>query len=82
MRNRRAARPILLVVDDDPDSVKVIRRCAGTVGYEVVTCDRGAAALAAHASRPAEVAMIDAGMRDVNASTSCARYDAPRPDPR
>ncbi|PYR60913.1 MAG: hypothetical protein DMF91_11135 [Acidobacteria bacterium] len=42
------ARPLLMVVDDEPPVLKVIERLAGKAGFDVVTCGSGSEA----ASRP------------------------------
>ena len=61
-----AARPLLLVVDDELPVLKVIERLAGKAGYEVMTCASGAEALRALMRRPADLAMVDLRMPDVN----------------
>ena len=60
------ARPLLLVVDDEPPVLKVIDRLAGRAGYEVITCGSGTEALRALMRRPADLAMVDLRMPDVN----------------
>ena len=60
------ARPLLLVVDDEIPVLKVIERVAAKVGYDVVTCASGAEALKALMRKPADLAMVDLRMPDVN----------------
>ena len=61
-----SVRPLLLVVDDEIPVLKVIERVAARVGYDVVTCTSGAAALKALMCKPADLAMVDLRMPDVN----------------
>ena len=60
------ARPQLLVVDDEVPVLKVIERLAARVGYDVVTCASGTEALEALVRKPADLAMVDLRMPDVN----------------
>src|SRR5713226_2929745 len=59
-------RPLLLVVDDEPPVLKVIERLAGKAGFEVVTCGSGSEAMRALMRKPADLAMVDLRMPDVN----------------
>src|SRR5438309_7775993 len=59
-------RPQLLVVDDDLPVLKVIERLAAKAGYDVVACANGSDALRALARKPADLAMVDLRMPDVN----------------
>ena len=61
-----AARPTLLVVDDEIPVLKVVERLAGKAGYDVVTCASGTEALRALMRKPADLAMVDLRMPDVN----------------
>jgi DNA-binding NtrC family response regulator len=56
----------LLVVDDEAAVLKVIDRIAAKVGFDVVTCGSGEEALRTLMRRPADLAMIDLRMPDVN----------------
>ncbi len=58
--------PVLLVVDDDPNFVQLLRRLAERWGYDVVTCGSGQAALDTLRRRRADVALIDLHMPEVN----------------
>ena len=60
------ARPLLLVVDDELSVLHVIERLAVKAGFEVVTCSSGAAAMRLLQQRPADLAMVDLRMPDVN----------------
>src|SRR5438552_11805592 len=59
-------RPLLLVVDDEPPVLKVIERLAGKAGFEVVTCGTGSEAMKELTHKPADLAMVDLRMPDVN----------------
>jgi two-component system response regulator HydG len=61
-----ATRPLLLVVDDEPPVLKVIERLAGKAGFDVVTCGSGSEAMKALMRKPADLAMVDLRMPDVN----------------
>ncbi|MBI3402673.1 MAG: sigma-54-dependent Fis family transcriptional regulator [Acidobacteria bacterium] len=61
-----AVRPLLLVVDDEPAVLKIVERLAGKAGFEVITCASGAEALRTLMRRPADLAMVDLRMPDVN----------------
>src|SRR5260221_3923640 len=60
------ARPRLLVVDDELPVLKVIERMAAKVGFDVETCPGGVEAMRALTRRPADLAMVDLRMPDVN----------------
>src|SRR5438552_1140191 len=59
-------RPLLMVVDDEPPVLKVIERLAGKAGFDVVTCGSGSEAMRALMRKPADLAMVDLRMPDVN----------------
>jgi DNA-binding NtrC family response regulator len=61
-----STRPRLLVVDDEQPVLRVIERLAAKVGFDVETCASGSEALRSLAKRPADLAMIDLRMPDVN----------------
>ena len=60
------ARPLLLVVDDELPVLKVVERLAAKVGFDVVTCASGAEAMRTLMRKPADLAMVDLRMPDVN----------------
>src|SRR5580765_4975581 len=59
-------RPLLLVVDDEPQVLKVVERLAARIGFDVVTCASGAEAMRTLLRKPADLAMVDLRMPDVN----------------
>jgi DNA-binding NtrC family response regulator len=60
------ARPLLLVVDDEVPVLRVIERLAGKAGFDVVACASGSEAMRALMRKPADLAMVDLRMPDVN----------------
>jgi DNA-binding NtrC family response regulator len=60
------AHPVLLVVDDELPVLRVIERLAGKAGFEVLTCSSGTEALRVLGRKPADLAMVDLRMPDVN----------------
>src|SRR6185503_4222221 len=61
-----AARPLLLVVDDEPPVLKIVERLAAKAGFDVAACGSGAEAMRMLDRRPADLAMVDLRMPDVN----------------
>jgi DNA-binding NtrC family response regulator len=61
-----ASRPLLLVVDDEVPVLKVLERLAARSGFDVVTCASGADAMRTLMRKPADLAMLDLRMPDVN----------------
>ena len=66
MPNAAPVRPLLLVVDDEAPVLKVIERVAAKAGYDVITCGSGSEAMRVLIRRPADLAMVDLRMPDVN----------------
>jgi two-component system response regulator HydG len=60
------SRPLLLVVDDELPVLKVVERLAARTGFDVVTCASGADAMRTLMRKPADLAMVDLRMPDVN----------------
>ncbi len=60
------SRPLLLVVDDELPVLKVVERLAARTGFDVVTCASGAEAMRTLMRKPADLAMLDLRMPDVN----------------
>ncbi len=61
-----AARPTLLVVDDEAPVLRLIERFAAKTGFDVATCESGSEAMQLLARKPADLAMVDLRMPDVN----------------
>jgi len=62
----KTTRPLLLVVDDEAPVLRVIERLAAKAGYDVLTCGGGVDAMRELLRRPADLAMVDLRMPDVN----------------
>jgi DNA-binding NtrC family response regulator len=60
-----ASKPLLLVVDDEPAVLSLIRRVAESEGFEVVTCTDGRHALELASVRRPDLVMVDLRMPDV-----------------
>jgi DNA-binding NtrC family response regulator len=58
--------PVLLVVDDDRNVLDVVSRFARRAGFDVVTCSDGREAVQELHRRPADLAMVDLRMPEVN----------------
>src|SRR3954453_13498012 len=61
-----AYRPLLLVVDDELPVLKVVERLAAKAGFDVAPCASGAEAMRTLMRKPADLAMVDLRMPDVN----------------
>jgi DNA-binding NtrC family response regulator len=66
MTTVKTERPLLLVVDDELPVLKVVERLAAKIGFDVVTCASGAEAMRTLLRKPADLAMVDLRMPDVN----------------
>ena len=60
------SRPVLLVVDAELPILRVVGRLAAKVGFEVVTCTSGSEALRGLMRQPADLALIDLCMPDID----------------
>ncbi|MBI4477082.1 MAG: response regulator, partial [Acidobacteria bacterium] len=58
--------PVLLVVDDDRNVLDIVGRFARRAGFDVVTCADGREAVHELHRRPADLAMVDLRMPEVN----------------
>jgi len=61
-----AARPLLLIVDDEAPVLRLIERLAHKAGFDAMTCSNGSDAMRLLLRKPADLAMIDLRMPDVN----------------
>ena len=62
----QVTRPLLLVVDDEEPVLRVVERLAARAGFDVASCANGSDALRSLTRRPADLAMVDLRMPDVN----------------
>lgn len=58
-------RPLLLIADDELPLLQMLERLGVRLGFDVVTCDGGQAALRAMRERPADLALVDLRMPDL-----------------
>src|SRR5213592_1957374 len=63
---KESARPLLLVVDDEEPVLRVVERLAARTGFDVIACGSGSDAMQALIRKPADLAMVDLRMPDVN----------------
>src|SRR6266496_1823609 len=61
-----ASCPLLLVVDDEEPVLRVVERLAARTGFDVIACGSGSEAMQALIRKPADLAMVDLRMPDVN----------------
>jgi len=61
-----STQPSLLVVDDEEPVLHLIEKIAHKAGFQVMTCSSGSEALRLLARKPADLAMVDLRMPDVN----------------
>src|SRR5262252_1633927 len=66
LRTTSSPQPSLLVVDDEQPVLNLIQKVAQNAGYHVTTCSNGSDALRQLARKPADLAMVDLRMPDVN----------------
>ena len=70
----------VLVVDDDPDFVKVTSKVLETAGYEVVSAANGAKALQSMRQDPPDVVLLDIMMSYILDGLDVSREMAEDPD--
>ena len=58
--------PFVLVVDDDVQMLKLVARVAHQEGFQVVTCENGRQAMEELRRQPADLAIVDLMMPEVN----------------
>ncbi len=77
--NFKAMPPTILVVDDEPDMLHLIRLILRRGGWEVITAASGSEALQLADRYPPDLILLDIMMPDLNGHEVCARL---RRDPR
>lgn len=65
--------PKVLIVDDDPDTLKLIRANLEVRGYSVKSATTGAKALAAFGQEPFDLVILDLVLPDTNGIDVCAQ---------
>lgn len=58
-------RPLLLIADDERPVLQMLEKLGARLGFDVVTCEGGQAALRAMRERPADLALVDLRMPDL-----------------
>ena len=71
-----AANPVILLVDDDPDVLMLTSRALAPDGYQVLTAERGEAALALLREHSVSVVVSDFSMPGMNGAQLLARVAA------
>jgi len=75
MTEQRSARlPRVLVVDDSPEILSVLRRGLQRHGYEVVGCGDGRTALESFRHDPPDLVILDLGLPDIDGLELCTRF--------
>lgn len=74
------AKPVLLVVDDEPGILRLIARFARKIGFDVATAGNGEEALETLQAGKAAVALVDLRMPDVDGLEVLRRIRAVDPD--
>jgi DNA-binding NtrC family response regulator len=72
--------PRILIVDDEPRMGEVVATALGRAGYDCVTCNSAAAALASLEARDADVVVTDWKMPDMDGMELLRRLRAERPE--
>ena len=72
--------PVVLLVDDDPDMLVLTARALAPDGYQVLTAERGVAALAALREHRVSVVVSDFSMPGMNGASLLAQVSALYPE--
>lgn len=70
---RQTDHAVVLVVDDQRDSLQFLQRVLAQCGYEVVPADGGGAALASAGARPPDLALLDLRMPGMDGTETSRR---------
>lgn len=74
----KATRGRILIVDDDPNTLEILRRWLNREGYETVSADNGNAGLEALAAHAVDVIVLDVMMPGMDGLQVCERlHDNP-----
>jgi DNA-binding response OmpR family regulator len=63
----------LLIVDDDPRLIRLVREVLSAVGYEVLTCSGGEQAIKAIAIEQPDLVLLDIILKDMDGYQVCRR---------
>jgi two-component system, response regulator, stage 0 sporulation protein F len=80
-QNQRGGAPAIIIVDDDPETLFLIRRILKTFAsdYEIVTCARGDVALERAAEQPTPLVITDYNLPGMNGLQLAAALKARAP---
>jgi DNA-binding response OmpR family regulator len=70
---REASRGRILIVDDDPNTLEILRRWLAREGYETVSADNGPACLETLAKGPVDVIVLDVMMPGMDGLQVCEK---------
>ena len=70
---KAATRGRILIVDDDPNTLEILRRWLAREGYSTVSADNGPACLQALAADPVDVIVLDVMMPGMDGLEVCER---------
>lgn len=65
--------PTILVTDDDPKNLKLMKATLGLMGYRVMACDSGAGALSVIRETPPDLVILDVMMPGMDGFEICKR---------
>lgn len=65
--------PMILIVDDEPDIIKLISRYAAREGYEVTSAEDGGKAIEMCAAQDFDLIVMDVMMPDTDGFTACKK---------
>ena len=72
-KNGKAANGRILIVDDDPNTLEILRRWLNREGYSTVSADNGPACLQALSKEPVDVIVLDVMMPGMDGLQVCER---------
>ncbi len=72
-RNGNAANGRILIVDDDPNTLEILRRWLNREGYQTVSADNGPACLQALSKEAVDVIVLDVMMPGMDGLQVCER---------
>jgi CheY-like chemotaxis protein len=72
----RGSKNTILVVDDEPESLRLLTRILANEGYQVHPSDSGELALASVSAEPPDLILLDIRMRGMDGFEVCRRIKA------
>jgi len=65
--------PTILVADDDPKNLKIMKAMLGSMGYRIMACDSGPSALSVIRETPPDLVILDVMMPGMDGFEICKR---------